>query len=110
MKPRVIIESPLAGDVDANVRYARECLADSLRRGEAPFASHLLYTQVLDDLKPEEREIGMSAGLEWYAGATLCAVYSDRGISGGMLRGIAAAEAAGIPVVSRTLSTKASVW
>ena len=43
----VIVESPYAGDVAANVEYARAAVADCLRRGEAPFASHLLYT--LDD-------------------------------------------------------------
>ena len=42
---RVIIESPYAGFVKRNEDYARECLRDSLMRGEAPIASHLLYTQ-----------------------------------------------------------------
>ena len=55
---RVIIESPYAGDVERNVRYARAAMADCLKRGEAPFASHLLYTQegVLDDDIPGERQ------------------------------------------------------
>lgn len=42
---RVILESPYAGDVERNLTYARECVRDSLSRGEAPIASHLLYTQ-----------------------------------------------------------------
>lgn len=62
---KVIIESPYAGDVERNVEYARQCLLDSLRRGEYPIASHLLYTQVLDDLKPSERHTGIEAGLAW---------------------------------------------
>ena len=47
----VIIESPYAGDIEKNVAYARDCVRDSLMRGEAPYASHLLYTQpnILDD-------------------------------------------------------------
>lgn len=59
---RVLIESPYAGDVARNERYARACLADSLARGEAPFASHLLYTQpgVLDDTNPHEHAAGMA--------------------------------------------------
>src|SRR5690606_24498929 len=48
-KPLVIIESPYSGDVERNTEYARSCLLDSLRRGEAPIASHLLHTQVLED-------------------------------------------------------------
>jgi hypothetical protein len=64
VKRRVIIESPYAGDVDANLIYARECLRDSLKRGEAPLASHALYTQegVLNDDDPDERKLGIEAG------------------------------------------------
>lgn len=61
----VIIESPYAGNVELNTAYARACLRDSLARGEAPIASHLLYTQVLDDTKPEERAQAIAAGLAW---------------------------------------------
>ena len=62
---RVILESPYAGDIQRNIKYARECLKDSIKRGEAPIASHLLYTQVLDDNIPEERQHGIDAGLAW---------------------------------------------
>ena len=93
----VIIESPYAGDVEANTTYARRCLRDSLQRGEAPIASHLLYTQpgVLDDLIPEERALGIAAGLMWGDLATATVVYVDRGISRGMRYGIARAKLAG---------------
>jgi len=65
---RVIIESPFAGKGETasermfeeykNIRYLRACMRDCLLKGEAPFASHGLYTQegVLDDTIPEERE------------------------------------------------------
>ena len=42
----VVIESPYAGDVEANVAYAKRCVLDCLRLGEAPYASHLfLHSQ-----------------------------------------------------------------
>jgi hypothetical protein len=41
----VLLESPYAGDVDGNLHYARAAMRDCLHLGEAPFASHLLYTQ-----------------------------------------------------------------
>jgi hypothetical protein len=87
---RVVIESPYSGDVAANVAYARACVRDSLRRGEAPIASHLLYTQdgILRDSIPEERSLGMRAGWEWYGCADAIVFYLDRGWSGGMLRGL----------------------
>ncbi|HTT57645.1 MAG TPA: hypothetical protein VMF63_11090 [Opitutaceae bacterium] len=101
----VIVESPYAGDIEANVAYARACLADCLARGEAPFACHLLYTQagVLRDEVPAERQLGMDAGWAWYRAADACVVYTDRGVSPGMESGIAVARAAGKPVEYRTL-------
>ena len=102
----VILESPYAGeDVDANVRYARACVRDSLERGEAPIASHLLYTQpgILNDDNHRERMWGISAGLAWRKVAEASVVYIDRGISSGMRFGIKAAEEAGIPIEYRTL-------
>lgn len=105
MKKLVIIESPYAGDVEENIAYARRCIKDSLMRGEAPIASHLLYTQdgILDDSKPDERAMGIEAGHEWMRRAELLAVYVDRGISAGMVQGIHAAEKAMMQIESRSI-------
>lgn len=101
----VLLESPYAGNVDLNVRYARACMRDCLLRGEAPFASHCLYTQpgVLDDLVPDERALGISAGLEWGARAEKTVVYMDLGVSRGMEQGIERARVEGRRVEMRTL-------
>ena len=105
----VIVESPFAADtqegIDTNIDYARRCVRDSLSRGESPIASHLLFTQpgILDDNIPEERQWGIDAGLAWRRVAEASVVYIDRGTSRGMQYGIAAAEAAGIPVEYRTI-------
>ncbi|WP_109523585.1 MULTISPECIES: DUF7768 domain-containing protein [Nocardia] len=106
----VIVESPYAGDILANEAYARRALADSLARGEAPFASHLLYTQpgVLDDTDPAERAQGIAAGFAWGERAELTAVYVDRGVTPGMAQGIRAARAVGRPVTFRFLDTDRS--
>ena len=101
----VIIESPYAGDIEGNVAYARDCVRDALARGEAPFASHLLYTQpgILRDEVPAERAHGIGAALAWYRAADAAVVYIDRGVSRGMQQGIATAQAAGKPVEYRSL-------
>lgn len=105
----VIVESPFRGatpaDTEANVLYARRCVRDSLARGEAPIASHLLYTQdgILDDNDRDERQWGIDAGLAWRAVAQASVVYTDRGISPGMKYGIGKAKAAGISVEYRKL-------
>lgn len=105
MMDKVIIESPYAGDIEANVLYARRCVRHSLSLGEAPIASHLLYTQegILDDNIPEERQQGIDAGLAWRTVADKAVVYVDRGITKGMEYGISLAEKAGISIELREI-------
>jgi hypothetical protein len=124
MRP-VIIESPYSSGtpvsipevVARNERYLNACLRDSLLRGEAPYASHGLYTRsgVLDDTVAEERKHGMEAGWRWLEvmyraglasgteGQGLSAVYLDLGMSSGMERGIIKAHALGVEVNERRL-------
>ena len=87
---RVILESPFAGDRDLHERYLHAALADSLGRGEAPFASHAIYTLpgVLDDREPAQRALGIAAGFAWRDAAEATVVYVDLGITFGMRCGI----------------------
>ena len=100
---RVIVESPYAGDIEKNIKYARKALADCLGRGEAPFVSHLLYTQVLDDTIPKERVKGINAGFAWGLTADYVAVYADLGISSGMKKAIIFYENLGIEIKYRKI-------
>ena len=102
---KVIIESPFAGDQEANESYLNKCLRDSLDRGEAPFASHGLYTRpgVLDDTKHRERSKGIKAGFAWRECADLTAFYIDRGFSEGMTEGLIDAIEKGQAFEIRTL-------
>lgn len=105
----VVVESPYAAPtregIERHVDYARACLRDCLIRGEAPYASHLLYTQpgVLCDEVPEERTLGMKAGFRFVAQAAASVVYTDLGTSKGMEAGIAQAKRWGVPVEYRSL-------
>lgn len=78
---------------------------DSLLHGEAPFASHLLYTQpgILNDGNIIERQWGIQAGLMWGSVADATVVYVDRGISRGMAYGIERAKKEGRPVTYRAI-------
>lgn len=106
---RVILESPFGSPtqegVDANIKYARQCVKDCLARGESCIASHLLFTQpgILDDRVPGERKLGIEAGLSWYAVADACVCYIDRGISRGMEQGIARAYKHNLSVHKRSI-------
>ena len=111
MRERVILESPFGTRADGtrctpeemygNRIYLDRCIADSLERGEAPFASHGFYPRALDDATPDERRAGMESGFSWGAAADLCAVYTNRGISSGMIEGVALHIDRGIRVVYR---------
>lgn len=103
---RVILESPFAGDVEGNIAYAKKAVGDCLHRGEAPIASHLLFTQtgILRDGFPGERALGINAGWVWYeAPGTAAVFYLDRGMSGGMAGALAVAERNHNPVEFRFL-------
>lgn len=106
---RVVVESPFAGDIEANMAYARACIRDCLMREESPAASHLLYTQpgVLDDNDPQQRARGINAGHAWFHGAHAVVVYTDRGISAGMQAGINAAKILNMPIEYRSLEAVA---
>ena len=93
----VILESPYAGDVPANLTYLREKMNWALKHGMAPFASHALYTQpgVLDDDDPVERALGIAAGLEWRRVADLSVFCARLGWSRGMRAALASAKAEG---------------
>lgn len=104
---RVILESPFAGEVERNIKYARECVRHSLSLGEAPIASHLLYTQkgILNDEIEEERMWGIHAGLEWKKVADKQVFYVDYGMSKGMEYGLAYAKDHNIPYEMRTIKS-----
>jgi hypothetical protein len=102
---RVLLESPYAGDVEHNLEYARRCVRDSVLRGEAPIASHLLYTQagILDDNVPEERNLGIAAGLAWLIHADAMVLYIDQGMSPGMRAAMREAQIHGVPTELRSI-------
>lgn len=99
----VVLESPFSGGPPENISYLQECIRDSLRRGESPYASHQMLTSALDDLKFEERRAGMTAGWAWLSVAQACVVYEDLGITEGMMEGVARAHAWGLPVEYRRI-------
>lgn len=105
---RVIIESPYAGDVPRNIEYARKCIKHSLSLGEAPIASHLIYTQegILNDEIEEERQLGINAGFAWLAVAEKHVFYTDLGFSKGMTEALQKALSNTLPIEIRNLEYK----
>lgn len=116
----VLVESPFAGrgddigwsgmDADMNKQYALDLCAYLVRRGDAPYASHLFFTQFLDDKLPDQRKLGIEAGLAWGSRAELTVVGVDRGLSTGMRYGIERARMEGRPVEWLSLKAWRTSW
>lgn len=84
----VVVESPFAGDVGRHMDYLGDCMKDSIFRQEAPFASHGLYPNWLDDHIPADRQTGIECGYAWMSEADLVAFYYDLGVSAGMRKAL----------------------
>lgn len=121
---RTLVCSPYSASTlqerEANIAYAWACLRDSARNhGEAPFASHLLYTQSPGGRWAEEkdgttdekhwisREDGLACEAAWRAAAERIVFYTDRGWSRGMIQAKDAAIHSNTPYVIRSLPAEA---
>jgi hypothetical protein len=105
---RVIMESPFAGNVERNVHYAKALMHKLAHEGYAPSASHLLYTQSLDDTLEFDRNLGINKGLD-YAHNKDSIIGIDLGISTGMKYGVKRAINEGRNYRFDTLSTNENV-
>ncbi len=96
-KELTYIISPYAGNIEANVAFAIRCCRMAIQQGQTPIAVHLLYPQILDDLNPAERKLGLELGLNVLRHCTAAWVCGTR-ISHGMEREIQAAQQLNIPI------------
>lgn len=87
-------------ELDRNIAYAQKLTRKAIEAGCAPITPHLYITQCLNDRVPEERVKGMAAGLELLKTCNFIILGTRYGISEGMWQEIAAADAAGIKIVS----------
>lgn len=98
MKNKLIyIASPYAGDVEANVAFAKLACRYAISQGHTPIAVHLLYPQMLDDGNPAERELGLRLGHRVLRSCDELWACGDR-FSSGMRREIEEANTLGVPV------------
>ncbi|MBE8232530.1 MAG: hypothetical protein HAW67_02255 [Endozoicomonadaceae bacterium] len=80
----VIVESPFKGGIHQNVTYCYKKIVQMMRKGYLPFASHLMYTQFLDDRCIQERSLGIDTGLKLYPVCHEGIFLLERGFTDGM--------------------------
>lgn len=93
----VYITSPYAGDVKANVRFAKAACRYAMGQDCTPIAVHLIYPALLDDSVPAKREAGIQMGMRVLEACDELWLCGER-LSAGMQAELAAAEQMGIPV------------
>lgn len=93
----IYIASPYAGDVEANVAFAKLACRFAISQGHTPIAVHLLYPQMLEDGDPAERALGLRLGHRVLGACDELWACGDR-VSSGMKREIEEAKSLGVPV------------
>ena len=96
---KIFVCSPFAGEIDKNVRIAKELCRMVMDAGYAPFAPHLLYPRFTDDSDTSQREAGIACGLAFMETCDEVWAFTGKGISRGMRREIEHARHLGKPVV-----------
>lgn len=91
-----------SAQLDRNIEYAQQITRQAIAAGLAPITPHLYMTQCLNEDKPDERELGITAGLELLKNCDLVIVGTKYGISEGMVREITAAATPNIQIVDAT--------
>ena len=104
----VILESPYRGKNTAgmarNIRYTKLCCREAfLRYAKVPFASHLLYPQMLDEFTVVERRLGIQGNFIWTDFCQSVVVYIDLGMSPGMQLAVDNATAKKKEIIFRNL-------
>lgn len=89
--------SQCRGEYEKNITKAQEYCREALLEGLLPIAPHVYFTQFVDDEIPEERELGMGAGIQLLRHCQLIRVYGCC-VSSGMYKEIQLAGVLGIEI------------
>jgi len=92
---RVFICSPFAADPYRNVKNALMYCREAVLQGYAPYAPHAYLPQALDDTNPEERILGMVAGMSFLDTCDELWAFYDEAPSDGMQLELSAAGSLG---------------
>lgn len=94
---RVFICSPYRGDVEKNLKAARQHAHFAAIVGYCPIAPHLMFPQILNDNEPEQRILGITLGVELMKVCDEIWIFGSR-ISNGMAYELEQAKGLKIPV------------
>lgn len=96
-RPLTYICSPYCGDIEANVKLARDLSAYAVDCRRIPLAPHLLFPQFMDDTDPWDRELAMFMGCVLLSKCEAMWIYTPR-VSPGMKTEISWAHQLELPI------------
>lgn len=106
----VVVESPFAANQARTKQqhraYLFAAMADCIRRGESPIASHHWLPEILNDDGPYERQLGIRLGIAWGERADAIGIYSQLGVSSGMRQAISEYKARGKVIEWRSIDDR----
>lgn len=94
---KIFICSPYRGNIEENIKKAKQHAELVAVLGKLPIAPHLYFTQFLDDNNEKERQIGINLGIELLKMCDLMYVYGEP--TDGMKQEIKVAEELGIEII-----------
>lgn len=104
MKQKVIIESAYRPNelysLKANAEFVRLVCLRAVRQGWNPLASHIFYTEFLNDDDEQLRSLGIQLGIEWgiHAQAVWACLREGEELSEGMAFALYRYEGLGKPI------------
>lgn len=103
LTPAIAVRDP--SGYKNELRYAQQCLLDSMARGEAPLHGALDMLRLLCDIDADQAMVAalLEAQACWLDASDVCIVYSDLGIAPGMMLIIELARSWDIPVEMRAI-------
>ncbi|MEG0834856.1 MAG: DUF4406 domain-containing protein [Christensenellaceae bacterium] len=95
---KIFICSALRGDVEENIKKAKEyCRWAALECGAIPIAPHIYFTQFLDDNDDSQRQLGIDMGIDLLKDCSELLYFGDF-VTQGMVSEITKAYELKIPV------------
>lgn len=94
----IYVCSPLRGDVEKNIKDAREYCKSVIAAGDIPIAPHVSYQGMFNDEVNAEREKALAIGLNLLKHCDEIWIFGDK-ITEGMNGEIEAAEKIGMPII-----------
>lgn len=86
MRPTVLIETPVGGDLSLHAYYGDCLLVDAMARGEAPMLGYQIYPRLIHDTLTSDDKSVSESQLSWFRKADYLVVGMDLGVPTGAVQ------------------------